>query len=519
MQLAAAGLLRGEEVLYNGIRLPEVWPPKRDELPYRPMPVPYLESPPEVVPIDVGRQLFVDDFLIAESNLERVFHQAEYHPASPVLRPDHAWEKNEAGASTMTYSDGAWYDPADGLFKIWYMAGYWGSLAYAQSKDGIHWEKPALDVKPGTNIVLDVPRGSTTVWLDHFEPHPRRRFKLFRQVAGVPPTFVLHYSADGIHWSGAVALSGTSKDRSTLFYNPFRKVWVFSLKDDNRDGRMRRYWESADVASGLNWTKRTAPVWVGADPLDYQREDMKRPCHLYNLDAVAYESLLLGLFTIWRGQPDDRPKPNEVVAAFTRDGFHWHRPHRKPLIAVSERYGDWNWGNVQSTGGCALIVKDELYFYCSARAGVRGTKDSGVCTTGLATMRRDGFASLNAGARGGTLTTRLVQFNGSQLVVNAAVAAGELRVEMLDRAGAVIGGCSAGNCVPVRADGTSIAVRWNGVKELSRWHGLPVRFRFHVTNGQLFSFWVSPNGSGASRGYVGAGGPGFTGPVDTVGAG
>jgi len=49
--------------------------------------------------------------------------------------------------------------------------------------------------------------------------------------------------------------------------------------------------------------------------------------------------------------------------------------------------------------------------------------------------------------------------------------------------------------------------------------GHVVRFRFCLTNGRLYSFWVSPNESGASCGYVAAGGPGFTGPTDTVGNG
>jgi len=44
-----------------------------------------------------------------------------------------------------------------------------------------------------------------------------------------------------------------------------------------------------------------------------------------------------------------------------------------------------------------------------------------------------------------------------------------------------------------------------------------VRFRFHLRLGALYSFWVSPDASGASHGYVAAGGPGFTGPTDTVG--
>lgn len=41
----------GGELLYNGIELPAVWPP-RDMKPddYEPMPVPYLRCPPEVIP-------------------------------------------------------------------------------------------------------------------------------------------------------------------------------------------------------------------------------------------------------------------------------------------------------------------------------------------------------------------------------------------------------------------------------------------------------------------------------------
>lgn len=38
-------------------------------------------------------------------------------------------------------------------------------------------------------------------------------------------------------------------------------------------------------------------------------------------------------------------------------------------------------------------------------------------------------------------------------------------------------------------------------------------------NGQLYSFWVSPDLTGASDGYVAAGGPGFTTAIDTVGSG
>src|SRR5262249_19262842 len=53
--------------------------------------------------------------------------------------------------------------------------------------------------------------------------------------------------------------------------------------------------------------------------------------------------------------------------------------------------------------------------------------------------------------------------------------------------------------------------------DLARLPGQAVRFRFHLWNGELYAFWVSPNDAGASHGYVAAGGPGLTGPTDSVG--
>ena len=219
--------------------------------------------------------------------------------------------------------------------------------------------------------------------------------------------------------------------------------------------------------------------------------DYKIPCQLYNLDCVAYESLLLGLFTIWRGQPGPREKPNEVCVGFSRDGFSWSRPDRRPFCPVSETPGDWNYSNVQSAGGCCLIVGDRLYFYVSGRG--KGQ------VTSLATLRRDGFASLDADGKGGTLTTRPVLFSGKHLFVNADVDAGtgELRAEILDESGQLIPPFSRTNSIPVRADKTLQAIRWEGATDLSAATARPVKIRFLLKNGKLYSFWVSPDESGA----------------------
>ncbi len=488
------------ELLYNGIRLPTPWPPRPAELSREPSEPAYLSKPPAVIPIDVGRQLFVDDFLVADTTLTRTHHRPTFHEKSPVL------------TGGMVFSDGVWYDPQDKLFKMWYFA-KGGGTAYATSKDGVSWEKPDLDVKKGTNLVQTSPRDSSTVWLDLEEKDPKRRYKMFRS-ASRPDikswSLWVHFSADGVHWTEGET-TGSCGDRTTVFFNPFRRVWVYSLRHGWGQPRKRRYWETRDdVVKGAQWGAVDAPpLWCGSDRLDPPREDYKVTPELYNLDCAGYESILLGLFTIWRGQFPEREKPNEVCVGYSRDGWSWSRPDRRGFLPISENKGDWNYGNVQSAGGCCLVVGDELYFYCSGRGNG--------WVTSLAVLRRDGFVSMDAGDSEGTLTTRPVTFRGKNLFVNVDAPAGELRAEVLDEKGEVITPFTAAESVPVRADKTRQAVTWKGAADLAALAGKTVRFRFRLTKGKLYAFWVSPEMSGASHGFVAAGGPGFTGIADTVG--
>ena len=153
------------------------------------------------------------------------------------------------------------------------------------------------------------------------------------------------------------------------------------------------------------------------------------------MDAIAYESVLVGLFSIYSGvmKPPSGPtamewqgdEHNAIHLGYSRDGFHFHRPSptegagptpvnlseaaaatvarssigaaawRTPFIDENEgpkvdpRIG-WTYGNVQSVGGGLLVVGDQLRFFFSARSGTSVLN----CTTGVAHLRRDGFASL-----------------------------------------------------------------------------------------------------------------------------
>ena len=536
-------------VSYNGIEQPAVWPPRGLSRTTRePGPVPYLEQPPAVIPIDVGRQLLVDEFLIAESSLRREFHTPELHEASPVLVPETPLEMNFGLCPTACpFKDGAFYDPADGLFKLWYHAGWFDGTALATSRDGVHWERPELDVEPGTNRVLPLrpqyQRDGVGVWLDPETDRTEERFKMFAfhrkrgaafrygELGGphTPNDWVgghVHSSPDGVHWTERAA-TGRGGDNTTIFYNPFRKRWVYSVRTSQPGvGRVRGYREHADLFAGAAWEAEEVAHWAGADDLDPPAPGLDHQTQLYNIDAVGYESLMLGFFMIHRGPPNEIcdagnfPKITELLVGYSRDGFHFDRRDRTPIVAGTHQPGDWNRDYIHSCGGCCLIVGDQLYLYFGAFSGVSpklGANMYAGGSTGLATLRRDGFVSHAAAGDGGLLTTRPVRFSGSHLFVNAAAAGGELRVEVLDAAGNPLERFSRERCVPVAGDATQQAVTWGNGGNLAELAGRPVRLRFHLRDAALYSFWVSPDRSGASHGYVAAGGPGFTGPTDTVG--
>jgi hypothetical protein len=524
------------ERLYNGIVLPEIWPPEDvDTQSDEPPATPYLDHPPKAIRIDVGRQLFVDEFLIESTDLLHKYHLPQKYPGNPILKADSALER-QPGLVGGTGRPCVWWNPAKRTFDLWYQAGTYfrGTIALAQSRDGLSWTRPALDINPGSNQAL--PSGfqpdSYGIVPDWETRDPAQRFKLFVTNPGGTQPAHSFTSPDGVHWTNHVA-TGPTGDRSSMFYNPFRKKWVYSLRTSFR-GRSRNYRECDDFLSGAKWALSDTVPWVAADRLDAPEPGYKHKTQLYNLDAVAYESLMLGFFELHRGPENGRcermglPKLNEISFGYSRDGFNWYRPDRRAHLPAS-REDTWDRGFVESGGNICAVVGDTLYFYHS---GCRGDMDGALKPDGktnfgsmydpncigVSTLRRDGFASLDAGASSGSVTTRPVIFSGARLFVNASCPQGELRAEVLDADGKPIAPFTLGSCAPLACDKTCAPLTWAGADSLSALADKPVRFRFTLRRGSLYAFWVSRDATGRSDGYVAGGGPGFTGHTDTVGA-
>lgn len=517
------------KILSNGIKLPKQWPPNYGIMEQRQsMPVPYLKNPPSVIPVNNGRQLFVDSFLIENTNLSFVQHQPVYYQGNPVLQPDREWEYNANGPYAAPFSDGIWYDEREKKFKMWYLTGAGLGqkglrTAYAESADGVKWVKPSLDILSNTNIVDTINRDAATIWMDKIEKDPSKRFKMFQVQVTKDNLWpmVLKYSADGIHWSSGLAQSGGMLDRSTVFYNPLLSKWVLSMKAKTALGRARDYLENKDekvlvslahkVVAGVK--DANIVPWFAADNLEPRNPVYPdiRP-QIYNHDAIAYESIMLGYFVVWQGPENDVTakldiqKRNEVLIGYSRDGFHWHRPSHEPFMGVNPVDGAWNWGNVQSVAGMPIIKGDSLYFYVSGRRLSKYSWDS-YSSVGLATLRRDGFVSMHT-SNEGYLTTRTITFNGNYFFVNADVK-GELKVELLDVNSKPIKGFTKNDCISMKANSTKHLIQWKSKTDVSQLKNKPVKIRFYVNDGDFFSFWISPWETGESNGFTAGGGPGL----------
>ncbi|WP_009963924.1 hypothetical protein [Verrucomicrobium spinosum] len=536
------------EKLYNNIELPDVWPPRNmDARSPEPMQVPYLRHPPQVIAIDVGRQLFVDDFLVESTNLKRTFHTAKKYEGNPVFKPEtlrelaasSEWEKDQE-AMTFLGQGGVFYDPAEKHFKMYYNAGWRGPLALATSTDMHRWQRPELGLAGGntllpnglrwTGAALTTGGADNSVWFD-LDAKPEERVKYMtcwtqvpkdQRVTGV--THTLHVSDGAKKWSDG-APTGHADDYCSFFYNPFRQKWCYSIKRGGPRGRSRWYSENSDFMRGADWS--AAVYWTNADRLDAPEPEGRYPGagetpQLYGLNAVAYESLMVGVHYIHRGPKNeicDRgkfPKLIDLELGFSRDGFHWDRPDRRGFIVGSRTEGSWDRGYLQSTTGVFVVLGDQLIFPYMGASGIAPNGNRGMYTggsVGLATLRRDGFASMDveSGNEAGVLTTRPVSFQGGQLFVNAATEKGELWAELLDETGKVLAVSRK-----TSGDSTKQKLDWVDREDVLAFASKPVRLRFHLTQGRLYAFWITPDADGASNGYLGAGGPEYQGVRDVV---
>ena len=92
-------------------------------------------------------------------------------------------------------------------------------------------------------------------------------------------------------------------------------------------------------------------TWLPADVNDDAQSACGSRAELYNFDAIAYESVIVGLYSIITGKRCDPPRPynrgGEQDAS--RAGFNFLRsPVRsEAFLPMSTTYDAWNFQNVR----------------------------------------------------------------------------------------------------------------------------------------------------------------------------
>jgi hypothetical protein len=147
----------------------------------------------EPVPLSAGPHLFIDDYLIDNSEgLVRTTHQPVKLPEPILTNDDGIHEQVMWYLKILPYDDG---------FRMWYVAdfgdGPW-DYGYAESTDGLNWQLPDLGLYPVAGNVVKL-NAYCLLLVDHGPdwPNPPKRYVMMYKGGG---GFHGAYSPDGIHW-------------------------------------------------------------------------------------------------------------------------------------------------------------------------------------------------------------------------------------------------------------------------------------------------------------------------------
>ena len=448
-------------------------------------------SRPPPKPRKVGRthQLFLDDELIVSCDgLERIVNQPVKQLENPVLTWDRPWEGN----CTITWGSVLW-EPDEKLFKIWYEVykkfpppGEQDTmLCYATSSDGIRWDKPELNQvefrgAKANNIILLAGRkegfDAPSVFRD---PHPTDKVKYRMYWHSFTSKGIrTATSPDGVHWNpieGALVKAG---DRCSAGYDAVRKKFYVITRIPGRALRTCGLWESDD---GLKF-EHAGEI---AAPDDYDPAGTQ----FYGMITFPYAGMRLGFL-----EPFYVPtRKLNTQLMYSHDGHHWQRACQRQVFLQWGPPGSWDRTWVTPSQNPPIRVGDKLYIFYQGRQTLHwAEKPFGhIGSVGLATLRVDGFVSMESQWDEGAVTTQPLLLEGKTLHVNAKARPGTVRAEALDVKGKPIAGFTRDDCRPMSmTDGIDQPIGWKDNPTLDKLAARPVRLRFYVQGAKLYSFWI-----------------------------
>jgi len=445
------------------------------------------------------KQLFIDDYFLAEQAGVKLVMNSPRKTRQKLLTAEGAWEDAKVGRYFTVIDD-------DGLYRMWYeaysyphgrpepgkKAPLFGKLCYAESTDGITWNKPRLGLvdysgSMDNNIMYPTPGRQYhggTVFKDPTAPRSER-YKIVYGLGGVG--LVGGWSADGIHWQmneRQPLLLSQCDTQNVCFWDERigKYVGYVRLNLPVRNPEATRTIGRCETADFWRWPHPEKVL--SCDEQDPPNTDM------YNAATVKYpyaENAYFIYTSIYNHDTDRL----DVHLAVSRDGIAWSRPSRQPFIELGEP-GSFDGGMVHVGTGQIRRGHEYWVYYCGVSLehssfGKRQLSYDGTMST--AVSRLDGFVSLDAGdAEGWALTTPIV-FDGKGLELNyQASPEGYVRVAVCDGSGRPLEHFKPEQCKKLTGDAIAGEVHWKEAADLARLAGSPVKLKFILRNAKLYAF-------------------------------
>ncbi len=453
--------------------------------------------------IEVGSesQLFLDRHLIDEMRgLELKLHGPL--PREEVLRFDQPWE-----------GDTSWHPIVirDGdLFRMWYRVSSGNEdrgtkTAYAESRDGVHWERPALGLiefqgSTENNLIWPTPGNKGINMCVFRDPNPEvpeaERYKAIVQTRDIHGLI----SADGLRWKPIKPdpLIPRLEDQANdgphaAFWDPwqsryvvFKRGWWGETPEKQLDAGGTR---GAANRTVRRFTSKDFRSWQGPEWVEIPFGTQPRE-QFYSSAALPYPwarnvYLMFPMRFILDRSGRDWPYPglSDICFLSSRDGLRWERSFREAWIRPGMDQKNWHERSMSFGSGLVETAPGELSMYMienyrTPEAHIRRM-----------TLRRDGFISVHASDLGGEFTTHPLKFEGSLLRINYSTSVtGSVGVEVLNDFSRPILGFTLKDSGEIFGDHLQQRVRWNGRDDLSSLKGQVIRLRFVLRDADLYSF-------------------------------
>jgi hypothetical protein len=423
--------------------------------------------------------------------MERFTVPLRKHSGNPLVVKEHDWEGTGPlmGGSVL-------YDPDDAVFRMWYCVwnshNYYNALpfsynvCYAESKDGLQWEKPALGVferePDGRNNCIRLGTDKTQNIDVCLNPRPDKYPGKFLAVHNQKGGVFVSYSDDGKSFTflqDESAIKYHSDTHNNFVYDEVRDRWLLFCRPRAYAGDHKRRVSMQESPDLRNWThERTILV-----PTETEKPEF------YGMGVFRRGDLFWGVLKIY----DRATGFMHAEITWSGDGEHWSQVATHPVFLERGPEGAWDHGMVLIAES-PVIVGDEMRFYYGGMALDHNNKDN-PASIGLATGERDRLVGLRPSgeAPGYVLTRPLLLPDAAELMVNVVVSegGGSIRAELRDDDNHVLDGFSLEDSDPVNASGYAQPVTWQG-RHIGAAPLQEVRIRFEATSADIFAFDFAP---------------------------